>query len=82
MKTTHKFLIAVILVSIIGSTSAVSHANVVKNTVEDNLALSDKNDYLLGKRTALTKLFQVKSLINRLKMSHLQSRQYQWHAFS
>ena len=47
MKTTHKFLIAVILVSIIGSTSAVSHANVVKNTVEDNLASCNKNDYLL-----------------------------------
>jgi tetratricopeptide (TPR) repeat protein len=56
MKTTHKFLIAVILVSIIGSTSAVSHANIVKNTVEDNLASSDKNDYLLEKKDSPEKI--------------------------
>jgi len=56
MKTMHKFLIAVILVSIIGSTSAVSHANVVKNAVEDNLASSDKNDYLLEKKDSLEKI--------------------------
>lgn len=56
MKNTHKFLIAVILVSIIGSTSAVSHANVVKNTVEDILASSDKNDYLLEKKDSPEKI--------------------------
>ncbi len=56
MKTTHKFLIAVILISIFGITSAVSHANVVKNTVEDNLASSDKDDYLLEKKDTLEKI--------------------------